>query len=149
MSQRSPESGVRELWMKVSDTLKTIAETVVQETGEITRMGKLKLELLSLENERGRKLEEIGRTAYSLYKGGIQLPTELYEQFAALDSIENRIAEKNREIERLKSERALEKEKDKAKELAAETSPMRYCYQCGQELREGFNYCPRCGTRIA
>ncbi len=58
----------KELLSKLGRSIKIGAEALVQETKELTRIGKLKVELISLENERGKKFEEIGRLAHTLYK---------------------------------------------------------------------------------
>ncbi len=138
----------KDLWSKIGHTIRTGAETLVQETKELTKVGKLKVELMSLENERGRKLEEVGRKAYALYRIGTAFPPELAQSFAAVDETEKRIEEKNREIEALKAEaEAKEKaEAEKAAEKAAQAKA--FCSQCGSTLRPGDVFCSQCGTRV-
>jgi len=70
----------RDLLSRLSRTIRTGAETLVQETKELTRVGRLKVELMSLENERAKKFEEIGRLAHTLYKQGGSIE-ELHEHF--------------------------------------------------------------------
>jgi hypothetical protein len=142
----------KDLWSKIGHTIRTGAETLVQETKELTKIGRLKVELMSLENERGRKLEEVGRKAYALYRIGTAFPPELAQGFAAVDETEKRIEEKNREIEALKAE--AEKEKAEAENAAAEKAAEKaaqdkgFCSQCGSGLRPGDIFCSQCGTRI-
>ena len=130
----------KDLWSKISQTIKTGAETLVQETKELTKMGRLKVELMSLENERGRRLQEVGRKAYALYRIGTAFPPELAQDFQAVDETEKRIEEKNREIEALKAEdearEATRLEAERAAEKAAdkEARPKAFCSQCGTKV---------------
>lgn len=150
MSQGS-EGKAKDLWSKLGQTIRSGAETIVQETKELTRMGKIKVELMSLENERDRKFEDIGRSSHRLYKIGSTFPSELGELFLAVDQVEARIEEKRVEMEKLRVESAEAKERaaDKAAEIAAEASEERsFCPQCGARLETGDIYCARCGTRV-
>jgi membrane protein involved in colicin uptake len=138
----------KDLWSKIGQTIRTGAETLVQETKELTKVGRLKVELMSLENERGRRLEEVGRKAYALYRVGTAFPPELAESFAAVDETEKRIEEKNREIEALKAE-AEAKEKAGAEKAAEEEAKAKaFCSQCGSELRPADVFCSQCGTKV-
>lgn len=135
----------KDIWSRLGQTIRSGAETIVQETKELTKVGKLKVELMSLENERGRKLEEVGRKAYALYRVGTAFPPELASDFASVDETENKIVEKNREIETLKME-ADAKEKAGAEKAVQELKV--FCSQCGAELRQGDVFCSKCGTKV-
>ena len=134
--------GRKDLWSRLGHTIRSGAETIVQETKDLTKTGKFKVELMSLENERDRKYEDIGRSAHTLYKGGISFPAELSELFAAVDLVEHRIEEKRQEIE---SVRAAEV-KDKAEAEAVEAKS--FCPQCGAKVTGGDVFCSKCGTRV-
>lgn len=140
----------KDMWAKLGQTLRSGAETIVQETKELTKVGKLKVELMSLENERGRKLEEVGRKAYALYRVGTAFPPELAADFASVDDTEKRIEEKNREIEAKKLEAEADKEKAlaerAAEKLAGENKV--FCSQCGAVLSESDVFCAKCGTKV-
>ena len=134
----------KDIWSRIGQTIRTGAETLVQETKELTKMGRLKVELMSLENERGRRLQEVGRKAYALYRVGTAFPPELAQDFQAVDETEKRIEEKNREIEASKAE----DEAREAEKAAKEAQANAFCSQCGSELRPTDNYCSRCGTKV-
>ena len=68
MSQQGNEGKGKDIWSRLGRSIRTGAGTIVQETKELTKVGKLKVELMGLENERGRKLEEIGSAAHTLHK---------------------------------------------------------------------------------
>ncbi len=155
MSQQGSENWVNDLMGRVGQTLRSLAETVVQETKELGRIGKLKLELLTLENERGRKLEELGRAAHSVHKSGGVLPADLLEILNAVDDVDKRIADKNTEVERLRAE-----ERSKATESAPVEPPTTepaqvveqsafFCVQCGALLEQGDVYCAKCGAKTS
>lgn len=150
MSQGS-EGKTKDLWAKLGHTLRSGAETIVHETKELTKLGKLKVELMSLENERDRKFEDIGRSAHTLYKGGISFPPEMADLFLTVDDVEKRIDLKRVDLERLKAEGADGKEKaDKAAagptEVAAEIDV--FCPQCGVKIEPGDSFCRKCGAKI-
>lgn len=174
---RSYEQKGKDLLSRLSRTIKQGAETLVQETKELTRVGKLKMDLLSLENERGRRFEEIGRLAHTLYKEKADLGP-LGEHFDAVDEIEGRIDAKNKEIENIRistdqapdgspDARVEEVPGEKAAEgLAPENSGDEtveiedestlnkgsrrggWCAQCGQEVEAGDNFCSQCGNPL-
>lgn len=150
MSQ-GPEGKAKDLWAKLGHTLRSGAETIVHETKELTKLGKLKVELMSLENERDRKFEDIGRSAHTLYKGGIAFPPEMADLFLAVDDVEKRIDLKRMDLERLKVEGA--EAKEKADKAAAEPSGVIvevdvFCQQCGAKLEPGDSFCRKCGAKI-
>lgn len=138
MSQ-GPE-GRKDLWSRLGQTLRSGAETIVQETKELTRTGKFRVELMSLENERNRKFEDIGRSAHTLYKGGVTFPPELAELFAAVDLVERRIDEKRQEIESLRATETKPEEKPAEENM--------FCPQCGAKVNQGDVFCSKCGTRV-
>ena len=141
MSQ-GPEGKGKDIWSRLGQTLRTGAETIVQETKELTKLSRLKIELVGLENERDRKYEDIGRAAHTLYKAGGAFPSELADLFAAADNVERRIEEKRKEIESLRAEEAREKE------VARPTQEKLFCPQCGTQADPGDLFCRKCGARL-
>jgi len=171
MSQQGPENKGRDIWSRLGQTLKAGAETLVQETKELTKIGKLKVELMSLENERGRKWEEIGRAAHTLHKTGAMLPPELFELLRAADEVEARIAEKSREIELVRAEPQPEKPQAAQQVSPPGTTPATppapapaplveaepaevvvqehfFCGECGARVEPGNVYCGKCGAKL-
>lgn len=144
MSQETPENRARDIWARLGQTIKSGAETIVQETKELTRVGRLKVELMSLENERDRGLREIGRKAYSLRKEGFDFPLELSELFQAVDAAEKRIMEKNAEIDALKVETVEPKATVEQPKAEVKTS----CSACGALVSSDDVFCSKCGTRL-
>lgn len=152
MSQ-GPEGKAKDLWAKLGHTLRSGAETIVHETKELTKLGKFKVELMSLENERDRKFEDTGRSAHTLYKGGIAFPTEMADLFLAVDDVERRIDSKRLDVERLKTEGAEARDKASAEKAAAEPVEIPvevnvFCPQCGAKLETGDSFCRKCGAKI-
>ncbi|HPZ85682.1 MAG TPA: zinc ribbon domain-containing protein [Bacillota bacterium] len=144
MSQDLEKKG-RDLLSRLSRTIRTGAETLVQETKELTRVGRLKVELMSLENERAKKFEEIGRLAHTLYKQGGSIE-ELHEHFEVIDEIEAKIDAKNKEIEKAPAEEVPE---------AGDVTPPQdeavsriYCTQCGAPADPDDKFCAKCGNQL-
>lgn len=150
MSQENPDAKVRDLWSKLSQTIKSGAETIVQETKELTRMGKLRVDLMALENERGRKHEDIGRKAHALHKEGILFPDELSELFESVNDTELRIQAKKDEIEKARKESEQAKEKPAEAEVVCEVPAKegRFCTNCGAQAEEADLYCSQCGIKL-
>ena len=163
MSQQGPDNKSKDIWTRLGQTLKAGAETIVQETKELTKIGKLKVELMSLENERSRKLEELGRAAHTLHKTGAMLPPELFELLRAADDIEVRIAEKKKEIETVRTEPQTEKPQagqDVAPPATPPAEPIEaepaevvvqerfFCGECGARVEPGNVYCVKCGAKL-
>ncbi len=150
MSQENPDAKVKDLWSKLSQTIKSGAETIVQETKELTRMGKLRVDLMALENERGRKHEDIGRKAHELHKEGIVFPEELSKLFESVNDTELRIQAKKAEIEKARKESEQAKEKPAEVEIVCEVLEKegRFCTNCGAEAEQADVYCSQCGTKL-
>jgi seryl-tRNA synthetase len=106
----------------------------------------LKLELISLENERGKAFEEAGQLAHTLYKNGNELPEEMKEIFMTIDEVEKRIDTKRKELERIRAEDVsqcvdeLEQEVDDVTVLV--------CRQCENEVTQEDIFCSRCGSHL-
>ena len=160
MGEESPEKKARDLFSKIGQTLKSGAEVLVQETRELSKVGKLRIDLVSLENERSRKYEEIGNLVYRSYKSGQSFPSELAGLFQDIDEIEINMCAKSDEIERLHGEDEQIKKGDdefEGKESVipdapdSSSSPCQeplFCPQCGSRLNAGDRFCRQCGTRV-
>ncbi|MGI6643525.1 MAG: zinc ribbon domain-containing protein [Bacillota bacterium] len=164
MSTQGPEPKGKDLLAMVGKTIKAGAATIYQETKDLTRIGKLKLELMSLENERGRKLEELGRVVHGLHKDGVAMPEELNQLIAAVDGILARIEAKNAEIDNVRAEAGpREAPRDQVDASTSElvvpeaSLPPRdevpsgsraFCQECGARLNQGDVFCSRCGIRL-
>lgn len=148
MSQQGNEGKGKDIWSRLGRSIRTGAGTIVQETKELTKVGKLKVELMGLENERGRKLEEIGSAAHTLHKTGAMLPPELFELLQAADEIENRISQKNKEIESVRVESPPPVLSEQAEPAEVVTSEQFFCGECGARVESGNVFCGKCGAKL-
>lgn len=176
MSQQGSDGKGKDLWSRLGHSLRAGAETIVQETKELTKVGKLKVDLMSLESERGRKLEEIGRAAHTLHKTGAMLPPDLFELLQAADEIENKISQKNKEIESVRTEspqpegaREGQAPAMQSAEIPPASDPLSspppspseltepaevvtsgqfFCGECGARTESGSVFCGKCGAKL-
>lgn len=140
--------GLKDLWSKLGQTLQSGAKTVVQETKDLGKQGKLRVELVSLENERNRKFADIGRSVHALYKGGTSLPPELADLFTTIDAIEDRIDEKRKDIEALKADEEKAEQKPEGETVEDKPAAKTECPQCGAAIEPGDVFCSKCGARV-
>ncbi len=160
MVEESSEKKARDLFSKIGQSLRTGAEVFVQETRELSKVGKLKVDLLALENERSKKFEEIGNLTYRAHKAGQDFSSKLSSLFQDIDEIEASISAKNEEIERLHGEDEPNKESNDEVERKQPVTPSDigssssaaerplFCSNCGSPLNVGDKFCKECGTRV-
>lgn len=158
MARQSYEKKGKDLFSKLGRTIMSGAETLMQETKELTRVGKLKMELLALENERGRRFEEIGRLAHTLYKEGADFE-ELKQPLAGIDELEAKIDAKYEEIEKIPEEEVevevpVAEPEDVEESIDITPTPpsdelvLHYCPQCGAQTEEDDKFCSNCGNPL-
>lgn len=149
MSHENPDTKTNDLWAKIGKTLKAGAETIVEGTKELTRAGKLRLELLALENERNKKHGDIGRKVHEMHKQGIVFPAELSPLFESVNDTEVRILAKKDEMEKARKEiESKEEPVETEGPTIGEETVGRFCTNCGAHVDEGHQYCSQCGHRL-
>ncbi len=86
------------------DRVKQGMERAAEEAGEMAAVGRLKLEIRTLNGKMAQALEAIGAKAYDLYEAGTQLSAEVAVLCREADKIADEIKAKEREIDKLKAE---------------------------------------------
>ncbi len=86
------------------DKVKQGMERAAEEAGEMAAVGRLKLEIRTLNSKMAQALEAIGAKAYDLYEAGTPLPAEVAALCREADKIADEIKAKEREIDKLKAE---------------------------------------------
>ncbi len=85
------------------DKVKQGMERAAEEAGEMAAVGKLKLEIRTLNGKMEEALEAIGAKAYDLYEAGTQLPAEVAALCRDADQLADEIKAKEKEIEKVRS----------------------------------------------
>jgi len=86
------------------DKVKQGMERAAEEAGEMAAVGKLRMEIRSLNGRMEQALEAVGAKAYDLYEAGTQLPADVAALCREADRIADEIKAKEREIEKLRAQ---------------------------------------------
>jgi hypothetical protein len=107
------------LWDDIKKTVKDGYITAAGKTGEFTRIGKIKLEIIGVQREIGKKFSELGGLTYHLLNEEKDTAVAGHRQVLSLvdgvRKLEAALHEKEKMIERIKSE---EKEKLNSRKAA-------------------------------
>lgn len=85
------------------DKVKQGMERAAEEAGDMAAVGKLKLEIRTLNGKMEQALEAIGAKAYDLSEAGTQLPAEVAALCREADRLADEIKAKEKEIEKVRS----------------------------------------------
>jgi len=100
-----------EVAKKAGDTISDMAKTLGKESAKLTKIGKLKAEIISLELNRNDIFRKIGERLYDLYKKGENIEKDKFDDLLKeIEKIENTIIEKQKEIKKIAEEEKLEPE---------------------------------------
>lgn len=112
---------------QVKDTVKKTAGAAYDKSEQLVDMAKLKLALVSLENEAEKLYKELGILCYEQNKGK--------ENGDAVSNIIEKIDAKHAEISELKGN-------------MAKTKKVKICDKCGQEVAPESAFCQYCGEKF-
>jgi uncharacterized protein Yka (UPF0111/DUF47 family) len=100
-----------EVAKKAGDTISDMAKTLGKESAKLTKIGKLKAEIVSLELNRNDIFRKIGERLYDLYKKGENIEKDKFDDLLKeIEKIKNTIIEKQKEIKKIAEEEKLEPE---------------------------------------
>ncbi|MEW6547822.1 MAG: zinc ribbon domain-containing protein [Bacillota bacterium] len=133
---------------KLGRTLKEGARVVARESEEMARVAKLRLDIARLAGKRDDLWQEIGKTIYSQYEEGREVPAEVMDLCNRVQEVVEKIRAKEAEIAALRAQADTKEEAgaQAAGDSAAEKA--RYCPQCGNPVGPQDRFCSQCGKAL-
>ena len=102
------------LWDDIAKTIRESVDSVVGKTEELTKIGKIKVDILNTKRQVEKNFSELGGKVYHMIaeekKSQIAGNKEVKEIIARLKDLETTLEEKNEELERVKSKEEVEEE---------------------------------------
>ncbi len=120
-------------WNQLRNAAATMADKVVNATGEVVEKGKKQVDILNLESRLARAQRQLGALVYSLAQNGEQQP-DLVEQYI------QEIAEIEQQLNDVASE--------KKETVTVFAKAVRLCSHCKEKVEEDAVYCPYCGQKL-
>lgn len=113
------------LWDDIKKTIREGVDTVVEKTGELTKIGRIKVDILNIKRNVEKSFTELGGKAYHLIVdekmpqvGGHKEVKEIVE---CIKLLERELEEKNKDIEKIKT-REDKKESSAVKKATTQSS---------------------------
>jgi len=107
-------------WQDLKSTVKKTVDVAVEKTDEYTKIGKIKVEILSLEKKTDKAFRELGETAYAMLKksstAAVGGNPEIQKLAGTIDGLKKSIKSKESEVEKIKKEAAARSAAAKAKQ---------------------------------
>ncbi len=155
----------KDIGKKIGDAAKSTAK----KSEEMIETGKIKSKIRENENEIEKMKKEIGEVAYAKYSEGDKIFDEAAVICESIKAAEEKIAELEVEILRLRHVRVcpscqtevedtvafcpkcghkFEPLPEPEEEKPEEEAPEKVCPSCGAEVEEGVAFCPSCGAKV-
>ena len=141
--------------------LKSGADKAAFEADRLVRVNQAQSALRAVQRELEAEVAALGQHAVELYDAGALTQPELLALVPKIDSVRERIAAQEAEVERIRQEKppeaatAQEKPADAAEVVpearAAQPMPVaqgRVCPKCQTPLKPDVRFCPECGFRV-
>jgi hypothetical protein len=144
------------------DKLKSGADKAAFEADRLVRVNQAQSALKAIQRELEAEVVALGQQALALYDAGTLTQPELLALGPKIDSIRQRVAAQEAEVERIRQEKppeaaaaqekpvaAVEASPAPQAEVAAPGPPGRFCPNCHAPLPADVRFCPECGAKVA
>lgn len=115
------------LWDDIAKTIREGVDTVVEKTEELTRMGKIKVDIINIKRNVEKNFTELGGRVYHLMaeqnKTQISGDKEVKKILDSIKLLEKELQEKKAELEKVGKKAPAEKAGASAPKAAAKTKP--------------------------
>ncbi len=120
------------LWDDIAKTLREGVDTVVEKTGELTKIGKIKIDILNIKRNVQKNFAELGGRVYHLIttkkETAISADKEANEIIECIKILEKELDDKKSELEKVKSKQSRKSKsksttKTQARKANAKESP--------------------------
>ncbi|MDI7250406.1 MAG: zinc ribbon domain-containing protein [Bacillota bacterium] len=141
---------------RLGRTLKEGARVVARESEELARVAKLRLDIAGLAGKRDDLWEQIGKTIYTQYEEGREVPAEVMDLCRRAQEISEKIKAKEAEIAALRAqeEKAPTGQADApeagggAEVVGRSVEVAGHCPQCGAPVESDDRFCRHCGAAL-
>ena len=111
------------LWDDITKTIREGVDTVVEKTGELTKIGKIKIDILNLRRNVDKNFSELGGRVYQLItkeeETVISKDKEAREVIECIKILEKELADKKLELAKVKSKKSSTSESKSATKTEA------------------------------
>ncbi len=101
-------------WDDIAKSIRDGVDTVVEKTEELTKIGRIKVDIINIKRNIERNFSDLGGKVYHLIvdDGTTQIAgnSEVKEIIARVQELEKTLQDKNKELERVKSKEAAEQQ---------------------------------------
>ncbi len=115
------------LWDDIAKTIREGVDTVVEKTGELTKIGKIKIDILNIKRNVEKNFSELGGRVYHLStkekKTAISTDKEANEIIECIKILEKELDDKKSALEKVKSKRRSNSESKSSAKTQAKTTP--------------------------
>ncbi len=118
-----------DFWNEVTKTVSGAADQTVKSAEKLTEIAKLKYRLGLLNNKREDSYRDLGRLRFSEFSG-----EEIDEE--AYTDLLTKTAELDRQIRSCETR-------------LADLQDFVTCRKCGNRMKKGLNFCPKCGEKLS
>ena len=110
-------------------SVREVTDNVVERTGKLVDVSKLKLTSAEISKEITRRYEALGRLVYDSRKSDTEISGLVDECVRSIDALYGRMDDVNSRVAKLRDKQ--------------------YCATCGATVERGAIYCARCGCRVS
>lgn len=133
------------------DKLKSGADKAAFEADRLVRVNQAQSALKAMQREVEAEVVALGQQALALYDAGTLTQPELLALGPKIDSVRQRIADQEAEVERIRQEKppdAAATLPEARPEAPAPAPQGRVCSSCRTPVSADVRFCPECGARV-
>ena len=116
------------MWDDYFNSFKDITGTVIERTGKLVDVSRLRLTSAEISKEITRRYEALGRVVYDSAKAGTDISGLVTECVRSIDALYGRL--------------------DSVNSRVADLRDKKYCSSCGAVVDKESLFCSRCGSRV-
>jgi len=117
------------------------------EADKLRRVNQVQSEIANLRRQAREHATQLSDRALELYRAGELAHAELITECEQIASLDDEIAEKQRQVEQIQQEKMQEEAPQAGMAAGAAASDGVTCPHCGTAIPQGASFCPTCGAK--